>query len=332
MQFELPQETWDLTRELRRWVDEKSQRARPGSEPFEPSRWLDFQRWGLLSRELSDADCTLTTAAAFIEVGRGGLPGPVLEAYLAVASGNADAADRLTQGLVVSSIGPRRAGVRMVGWGAVAEMVVDQLSGAVLAAGPLPQAELAYRLPHGWYEADRDAQEPDQLRLQRWVGAAALLTGLSIGAIELTSAYVATREQFGRPLAAFQAVQLPLAEVFAYAEGMRLCTLDAAWRVSVGDPRAAEAAALAWLWTSRAASQVADVCHQAFGAAGFCDEVGLTYYTWQMAWLRLSIGSGTAREHVLARRNAGGERHPPSLILSGFGPGPELSPVTPRSA
>ena len=95
--------------------------------------------------------------------------------------GNADAADRLTRGLVVSSIGPRRAGVRMVGWGAVAEMVVDQLSGAVLAAGPLPQAELAYRLPHGWYEADQDAQEPDQLRLQRgWVGATALLTGLSI--------------------------------------------------------------------------------------------------------------------------------------------------------
>ena len=329
MEFELPQETRDLTRELHRWVDERSQHARPGSDPFEPSRWLEFQRWGLLSPELSEPDGALTTAAAFIEVGRGTLPGPVLEAYLAVASGNSDAADRLTRGRVVSSIGPRRAGAHMVGWGAVAELITDQLSGGVLAAGPLPQAELAYRLPHGWYEADRDAQQPDPLCLQRWVGAAALLTGLSIGAIELTCAHVAIREQFGRPLAAFQAVQLPLAEVFAYAEGMRLCTLDAAWRLSVDDPHAPEAVALAWLWTSRAASQVADVCHQAFGAAGFCHETGLTHYTWQMSWLRLSIGSGTAREHILAARAVGGERHPPSLILPGFGAGPKLSPVTP---
>lgn len=328
MQFELPQETADLTRELRHWVDERTQRARPGSKPFEPSRWLDFQRWGLLSQQLSEPDSALTVAAAFIEVGRGTLPGPVLEAYLAVASGNADAIDRLTSGRVVSSIGPRRAGTRMVGWGAVAEMIVDQLSGVVLAAGPLSQVELAYQLPHGWYEAHRDARGPDQLRLRRWIGAAALLTGLAAGAIELTCAHVATREQFGRPLAAFQAVQLPLAEAFAYAEGMRLCTLDAAWRVSVGDPHAGDAAALAWLWTSRAAGQIADVCHQAFGAAGFCDETGLTHYTWQMTWLRLSIGPETAREQVLSRRNPGAERHPPSLVLSGFDSGPELARVT----
>jgi alkylation response protein AidB-like acyl-CoA dehydrogenase len=217
----------------------------------------------------------------------------------------------------------------MVGWGAVAEMIVDQLSGAVLATAPLPQVELAYRIPHGWYTADRDARQPDQLRLQRWVIATALLTGLSIGALELTCAHVATREQFGRPLAAFQAVQLPLAEVFAYAEGMRLSTLDAAWRVSVGDQRAYEAAALAWLWTSRAAGQVADVCHQAFGAAGFCDEVGLTQYTWQMAWLRLSIGTETAREHVGAMRKSSEGRPPPSLVMSGFGSGSEPSPITP---
>jgi alkylation response protein AidB-like acyl-CoA dehydrogenase len=156
------------------------------------------------------------------------------------------------------------------------------------------------------------------------VAGAALLAGLSAGALELTCAHVTTREQFGRPLAAFQAVQLPLAEVFAYAEGMRLCALDAAWRLSAGDPRAPETAALAWLWASRAASRVADVCHQAFGAAGFCDETGLTQYTWQMAWLRLSIGSETAREHVLTGRNPNGERHPPSLVLSGFGPDPSL--------
>lgn len=326
MQFDLPQETQDLTRELRRWVDAAAARGRPGLHPYERARWTDFLRWDLLGPEFSDSAQSLNTAAAFIEVGRGGLAGPVLEAYLAMCTGSSAALDALADGQVVTSIGPRPAGTAMIGWGGAADLVVDQLTGDVLAPGPLPAAELAYGLPHGWLDVTAAGADGDPLQERRWITGAALLSGLCLGAIELTRDHASTREQFGRPLAGFQAVQLPISEAFAYAEGSRLCALDAAWRFSIGDPHSTVAAALSWLWTTRAAVQVADVCHQTFGASGFCDETGLTQFTWQMSWLRLSVGSGPARRLVLADRRPDSPRNPPSLVLARFAQELEQAP------
>jgi hypothetical protein len=318
MDFDLPQDVGDLARELRRWVDHNRANGRPGRVPFEQQRWTEFLRWELLGSSSTGRDAMLQTAAAFIEIGRGTLPGPVLEAYLAVASGCSDAAAALHANEVVASVCNRTRGSHAVGWGHVAALTVSQLDGTVLARSPLPRVEMSYAIPHGWLEAEVGCTAADVLDVQRWVAGAALLTGLSLGAIDHAREHVSARRQFGRPLGEFEAVQLPLAESFAYAEGMRLTTLDAAWRVSVDDPYAAAAAALAWIWCDRAAHRVADVCHQSFGASGFCDDTGLTQYTWAIAWLRLSVGTVQARRAVRDGRAPCGPQAPPSLVLPGF--------------
>jgi alkylation response protein AidB-like acyl-CoA dehydrogenase len=60
-------------------------------------------------------------------------------------------------------------------------------------------------------------------------GTCALGEGALAGALALTAAHVGTREQFGRPLAAFQAVAQQIADVYVAARTVRLATLAACW-------------------------------------------------------------------------------------------------------
>jgi alkylation response protein AidB-like acyl-CoA dehydrogenase len=183
----------------------------------------------------------------------------------------------------------------------------------------LPQVEQAYGFPHGRLSTEGQGVGEDNLAQRRWVVGAALLTGLCLGAIELVSGHVKVRRQFGQPLAAFEAIQFPLAECVSYVEGMRLCVIDAAWRASVGDDDQMVAAALAWISCDRFSRRIADVCHQSMGASGFCDEIGLTHYTWAIAWLRLSVGKRVAQRALLASRQTTAAGPPPSLVLPGCG-------------
>ena len=56
-------------------------------------------------------------------------------------------------------------------------------------------------------------------------GACALIDGAVAGALALTRDYVAAREQFGRPLAAFQAVSQQIADTYIASRTLHLATL-----------------------------------------------------------------------------------------------------------
>ena len=66
------------------------------------------------------------------------------------------------------------------------------------------------------------------------VGSCALADGAVAGALSLTRDHVATREQFGRPLAAFQAVSQQIADVYIASRTLHLATLSACWRLDAG--------------------------------------------------------------------------------------------------
>ncbi|CQD23658.1 acyl-CoA dehydrogenase [Mycolicibacterium conceptionense] len=54
------------------------------------------------------------------------------------------------------------------------------------------------------------------------------------GALRLTADYVATREQFGRPLSTFQTVAAQLSEVYIASRTIDLLSTSALWRLSEG--------------------------------------------------------------------------------------------------
>ena len=98
-------------------------------------------------------------------------------------------------------------------------------------------------------------------------GACALIDGAVAGALALTSDHVATRRQFGRPLAEFQAVSQQIADVYIASRTMHLATLSACWRLDTGRDPGADLR-VAGYWCAEQASQAVRHCHHLHGGLG----------------------------------------------------------------
>jgi alkylation response protein AidB-like acyl-CoA dehydrogenase len=98
-------------------------------------------------------------------------------------------------------------------------------------------------------------------------GACGLADGALAGALALTRDHVATRKQFGRPLAAFQAVAQQVADVYIASRTLHLATLSACWRLDAGLDAAADLA-VAGYWCARQAPRAAMTCHHVHGGTG----------------------------------------------------------------
>ena len=89
--------------------------------------------------------------------------------------------------------------------------------------------------------------------------------------IERASAYGSERVVFGRPIAANQGVQLPIAHAYANTEAADLMRFDAAAKFDRGERCGAEAN-MAKLLASEAAWEAANACLNTFGGYGFATE------------------------------------------------------------
>lgn len=105
-----------------------------------------------------------------------------------------------------------------------------------------------------------------------------------------TVAYVKRREQFGRPIASFQAVQHIVADLRIALDGARLSAWRATWEVGRGEP-AARAVAIAKLHCGQAYPRTTLQCHQLTGGMGFLRESDL--HLWSERAKASAIRNGT---------------------------------------
>jgi len=98
-------------------------------------------------------------------------------------------------------------------------------------------------------------------------GACALADGAVAGALALTRDHVARREQFGRPLAAFQAVSQQIADSYIASRTMHLAALSACWRLGTGLDAAADLD-VAGYWCAEQAPRSVRICHHLHGGLG----------------------------------------------------------------
>lgn len=103
------------------------------------------------------------------------------------------------------------------------------------------------------------------------IGIGAQMVGLAQGALDHTLRYVREREQFGRSVAEFQAVQFQLAEMATDIEAARLLVYNAARLKDAGRPFRVESA-MAKLRASEMAQTVASTCVDLHGGYGFSKE------------------------------------------------------------
>ena len=119
----------------------------------------------------------------------------------------------------------------------------------------------------------------DTVELRRFAlaGACAYGDGLLAGALALTAEHVRTREQFGKPLATFQAVAQQIADVYIASRTLHLAAWSAIWRLSEGrDPD--EDLAIAAYWLAAEAMPALHTCHHLHGGLGVDESYPLHHY------------------------------------------------------
>jgi alkylation response protein AidB-like acyl-CoA dehydrogenase len=98
-------------------------------------------------------------------------------------------------------------------------------------------------------------------------GALAVADGAVEAALALTKAHIGTREQFGRPLATFQAAAQHVADVYIAARTLHLAVTSACWRLGAGlDAR--DDLDVAAYWLASRAPVALQTCHHLHGGMG----------------------------------------------------------------
>ncbi|MEU3270755.1 acyl-CoA dehydrogenase family protein [Saccharomonospora sp. NPDC006951] len=105
------------------------------------------------------------------------------------------------------------------------------------------------------------------LRRHALAGAVALGAGVVAGALTLTTGHLATRTQFGRPLATFQAVAQQVADVYITARTLRLVADTACWKLATGRDADADLGVAAY-WLASEAPKALATCHHLHGGTG----------------------------------------------------------------
>jgi alkylation response protein AidB-like acyl-CoA dehydrogenase len=103
------------------------------------------------------------------------------------------------------------------------------------------------------------------------IGIAAQALGIAQGALDATLAYAKEREQFNKPIAAFQGVSFQLADMATQIEAARLLVYNAAYRASAGLSYSNESA-MAKLFASETAMKVTTQAVQLHGGYGYTRE------------------------------------------------------------
>jgi alkylation response protein AidB-like acyl-CoA dehydrogenase len=132
------------------------------------------------------------------------------------------------------------------------------------------------------------------------ISVAAMGVGLAQGAYDLAYAYAKEREQFGKPIASFQAIRFKLADMATEIEAGRALVYKAAWLKDQGRPFAREAA-MAKLYTGELSSRVAGAALQIHGGFGYMEESAISRLYRDQKILEIGEGTNEVQRMVIAR-------------------------------
>ncbi|MEU4033352.1 acyl-CoA dehydrogenase family protein [Streptomyces collinus] len=273
--------TWVRRLLERRW-DAGALRAaasRPGR--LDRDLWRELGAAGLFALRLPEAEGGAglglpEVVLVFEEMGRALLPGPVLATHLAAGTVPGAA----TGDTVVAGVDGA-----LVEWLDAADAVLGDATGAVRLRSADPLTPL-HRVPGA---AGDVPAEPVAVLL-----TAAEQLGTAARACELAVQHARAREQFGRPIGAFQAVKHLCADMLVRAETTRAAVYAAAVTAGPADVAAAR------LLADEAALRGTRDCLQVHGGMGFTWEAEVHLHL-KRAWVRARRGGGgAAAEEALA--------------------------------
>ncbi len=161
----------------------------------------------------------------------------------------------------------------------------------------VPEDQLLGEAGHGFIDAMRvlDAGR---------IGIAALAVGLAQGAYEAARRHAVQREQFGYPIASFQAIQFKLADMATRIEAARWLTYRAAWLKGRGGVTTRESA-MAKLLASETAVRVAEEGVQIHGGYGFVKDYPAEKFFRDVKLTTIGEGTSEIQRLIIARQYLG---------------------------
>jgi alkylation response protein AidB-like acyl-CoA dehydrogenase len=263
---------------LARRFDGEALRAAVDAPGLDRALWRELGEAGFFALRLPEADGGVglglpEAVLAFEEAGRALLPGPLAATHLAAGTVPGAA----TGEAVVAAVDGG-----LVEWLEEADVVRGDAGGAVPLRSVDPLTPL-HRVPA--------AGTPDPVAV---LLAAAEQLGTATRVCELAVQHARTREQFGQPIGAFQAVKHLCAQMLVRAEVARAAVYAAAVTADPADIAAGR------LLADEAAVRGAGDCLQVHGGMGFTWESEVHLHL-KRAWVRAQRGGGnTESEELLA--------------------------------
>jgi alkylation response protein AidB-like acyl-CoA dehydrogenase len=114
--------------------------------------------------------------------------------------------------------------------------------------------------------------------------------------------YAKTRQQFGKPIGIYQAVQHKCADMYLWLESSRSAAYYAAWAVAENDPAAKVAVSLAKAYCSDAGREVGNNGIQVHGGIGFTWEHNLHLYYKRAKGSEIMFGDANYHRERLAQQ------------------------------
>jgi short-chain 2-methylacyl-CoA dehydrogenase len=132
------------------------------------------------------------------------------------------------------------------------------------------------------------------------ISVAAMGVGLAQGAYDLAYRYAQEREQFGKKIASFQAVQTKLVDMATEIEAARYLVYKAAWEKDQGRDFG-RTAAMAKLYSGELSHRAANWALQIHGGYGFMDEYAISRLYRDQKILEIGEGTNEVQRMVIAR-------------------------------
>ena len=139
---------------------------------------------------------------------------------------------------------------------------------------------------------DDGASIIDWLVQRTTTGVALAQAGAAAAALALVAEYTKTREQFGKPIATFQAVGQRAADAYVDTEAIRLTAWQAAWRLAEGLPSDKEVA-VAKFWAADGGQRVVHAAVHLHGGVGVDRDYPLHRYFLMTKHFELTLGGAT---------------------------------------
>ena len=132
------------------------------------------------------------------------------------------------------------------------------------------------------------------------ISIAALSLGVAYGAYDASKKYAREREQFGKPIAHFQAIAFKLADMLTEIESAELLTFQAAFRKNTGK-KVTKEGAMAKYYASEVAVKVCNEAVQIFGGYGFTKDFPVEKFYRDVKLCTIGEGTSEIQKLVISR-------------------------------